>query len=92
MSSTAAARMGAISMSISPEGRRARGRLAVLKRHHGDGADIAAEEAILERDRVDEIVAKLVESWHKATPQQKARIRRLYNPPAVPEHERGATG
>jgi hypothetical protein len=70
-------------MSISPEGRAARARLAALKRHRGDAADVADETALLERERLDQRIDELVAAAPRMTPEQAARLRRLLNPPAA---------
>jgi hypothetical protein len=45
------------------------------------GGDTETPGEVLEQAALDRVVNQLVESWHKATPEQKARLRRLYNQP-----------
>jgi hypothetical protein len=61
-------------VSISAEGRSARARMAALKRHHGDQADVAAEAAVLERDRLDEHIEEVVAAASRMTADQRARL------------------
>jgi hypothetical protein len=65
---------------LSPEQRRARAQLAARKRWHGDNAETTPEIDQLEQATLDRHVNVLVESWHRATPEQKARLRRLVAP------------
>jgi hypothetical protein len=69
-------------MPMTPAQTRARAQKAARKRWHGTAADTAEPAAVLERAAIDKHVAALVASWHQATPEQKARLRRLFNPPA----------
>ena len=48
---------------------------------HRWGGDTETPGDALEQAAVDRVVDRLVESWHNATPEQKARVRRLYNQP-----------
>lgn len=70
-------------MPINPAARRARARLAALRRHHpGEDLDALTEECYreLERSRADEAIDALVAAAPAMTPEQFARVRRLAAP------------
>ncbi len=69
-------------MPLNPEGRRARARLAALRRHHpGDDLDQITEECYreLEISRNDVRIDELVASAEPPTDEQLARLRTLVN-------------
>lgn len=76
-------------MPVSEENARLRAQLAARTRW---GGDTETPGEVLEQARLERHANALIENWDKATPEQKARLRRLLNPPRVPRREGGATG
>jgi hypothetical protein len=71
-------------MSLSPEQRQARARVAVNKRHHPDKPElVAADVAELDRAATDRVIDDIVARAPKMTPEQAARVGRIfrYAPP-----------
>ncbi len=69
-------------MPLNPEARRARARLAALRRHHpGDDLDQLTEQCYreLEISNDDDTIDDLVAVAHRLTDEQQSRVRRLAN-------------
>jgi len=71
-------------MPLNPEARRARARLAALRRHHpGEDLDQLTEQcyAELARSNIDDGIDDLVAMAPKMTDEQRDRLRRLVTLP-----------
>jgi hypothetical protein len=77
-------------MSLTPEQRRARGRLAIERRWRGDQAVLDPEAAAIERAALDRHIDELVAAAPKMTAEQADRLRRLFK--YGPAREGAATG
>jgi hypothetical protein len=74
-------------MSLSPEQRQARARVAINKRHHPDKPELVADDvAELERAANDRAIDDIVRRAPKMTAEQAARVGRIfrYAPPRDP--------
>jgi hypothetical protein len=79
-------------MSLSPEQRQARARVAINRRHHPDEPElVAADLAELERAATDRVIDDIVARAPKMTPEQAARVGRIfrYAPPRNPGTDTG---
>jgi hypothetical protein len=74
---------------LTPEQRRARGRLAIERRWRGAGAELDSEAAAVEHAALDRHIADLIASMPRMTPEQRDTIRRVFRYGPV---EGGATG
>jgi hypothetical protein len=74
-------------MPLNPEARRARARLAAHRRWHpGDDLDELTEQCMreIELSNIDDGIDDLVAMAPKMTPEQAARLSRLFNQPTAP--------
>ena len=76
-------------MPLNAEQRRARGRLAIERRWHGEHAVLDPEAAAIERVALDKHIAELIAGWPRMTTEQRDRLRRVF---AYGPAEGGASG
>jgi hypothetical protein len=75
-------------MSLSPESRQARGRIAINKRHHPDKPELVADDiAALEQERIRRHIEAIDAAGRagKMTPELRDLIGRLFHYGPAPE-------
>jgi hypothetical protein len=64
-------------MPLTPEGRRARARVAILSRYHPDQPELDQARRDLKAIRAEQYVRDLVDAWPPLTDAQRGRLAAL---------------